>query len=490
MKKIFLKLFILVLLLSFCSCKAIVEEDEENKVEKTTSAVVENKESAEKEEDKLNLFEFLLADDSFKTPTRDYGEEEYININAGNILAYIVYPKGSLKELDAACKEWVDSTLKQYQEEDISGNLVISYNSYLVNKSYVVVEFSGEFYSPNYAHPVSISAAFNANISSDKLLKIGDFLKAEEVTRLRKYVMESKNIEEEFVDEKLLDNFVILPDGVELILGKGKYLPESDGLVRIFASYDMLSGDRETKSQERSSETAKDTKNLNEKEQENLSNIKTEENPVKKVEINKDKKLIAMTFDDGPGRYTARLLDILKKNNVKATFFVLGSQIDSHSDLLLRMVEDGHEIGGHSWTHRSFNTLSDEELTKEIMQTRAMIASITGIDTLSVRPPYGAYNDRVKDLGKELGVHFVNWSVDPLDWKTRSADKTYNAIKKDARNGSIILSHDIHKSTVDAMERLIPILLEEGYEFVTVSELITIGRGEIKAGEVYFSMKN
>ncbi len=495
MKKIFPKLLIIVLLLSLCSCKAIVDEKEESKIaestsKETTNITSESREDTGEEEDKIDLSDFLLADDSLKSPKREYGTEEYININAGDILAYIAYPKGDLKDLDKVCKDWAEKTLKSFQEEGIGGNLVISYNSYIVNKKYAVVEFSGEFYSPNYAHPISISAAFNANIESGKVLKIDDFLKSEEVIRLRKYVMESKKLEEQFVDDKLLENFIILSDGIEIVLGKGKYLPESDGLVKVFASYDMLKNGNEKANKEESSDRKDKEKTLDDKKQENLSKVKTGEKVVKNVEASKDKKLIAITFDDGPGKHTDRLLNILKENNVKATFFVLGSQIGGHQDLLLRMVEEGHEIGGHSWTHRSFKTLSEAELTKEIMQTRAEIASITGVDALAVRPPYGAYDDNVKALGKKLGVYFVNWDVDPLDWKTRSANNTYNEILKNSRNGSIILSHDIHVSTVDAMERLIPKLIEEGYEFVTVSDLLTIGHGEINAGKVYFSMNN
>ncbi len=499
MKKINFKLIScivlsVIMLLTLCSCQAITDNTEAQSAQLSTTTSDANNLSTEPNDDEKDLSQFLISDDGFESPVRQYGTEEYINLNAGNLLAYITYPKGDLLEFDSACKAWVDNTLANYQAEVSAseGELLITYNSYIVNENYVVVQFKGEFNSPNYAHPVSLVKSFNANLNTGKLLLIDNLLEAEEINKLKKYVIETKNLDENYVDEQLLDNWVVLEEGVEIVLEKGKYLPESDGMVKIFASYDMLKSKDVSVSNETTTEETVEIKPkvLNETEIENLENLKEDVQNISKNELNENDKVIALTFDDGPGAYTAKLLNILKENNVKATFFVLGSQIDSYPELLPRMIEEGHEIGGHSWTHRSFKKLSDEELIKEIMQTRAKIASLTGVDPLSVRPPYGAYNNHVKAVAKSLGVHLVNWNVDPLDWKTRSAQKTYNSILKTTTHGSIVLSHDIHASTVEAMESLIPKLLDEGYHFVTVSELLIMGKGEIIPGEVYFSMKH
>ncbi len=494
-KRLSIMVLSVILLSLLCSCQMTTEQ---NVVESSlqlpiTTEDVESR-STEPDAGDNQLSQFLISDDSFASPIRQYGAEEFININTGSFLAYITYPQGDLQEFDSACKAWVEESLAAYRAEASSGEgeLLITYNSYIVDQSYVVVAFNGEFYSPNFAHPISFFKSFNANLNTGKVLQIDNLLEAEELSNLKKYVIESKNLDENFVDEQLLDNFIILDDGIKIILEKGRYTPESEGVVKVFASYDMLKNNDAPIDNnvvvEESVETA--PKVLNETEIENLENLKDDVQDISKDELNKNEKVIALTFDDGPGAHTERLLNILKDNNVKATFFVLGSQIDRYPDLLPRMVEDGHEIGGHSWTHRSFKTLSDEELTKEIMQTRAKIASLTGVDALSVRPPYGAYNKHAKAVAKSLGVHFVNWNVDPLDWKTRNAQKTYDSILNSAAQGNIVLSHDIHVSTVDAMERLIPKLLDEGYHFVTVSELLILGKGEIEPGEVYFSMNN
>ena len=205
-----------------------------------------------------------------------------------------------------------------------------------------------------------------------------------------------------------------------------------------------------------------------------------------KDEIDITKPMIALTFDDGPSAHTQRLLDVFKIHGGKGTFFVLGSTLDNRQDTLRRIANEGHEIGNHSWSHGQFTDLSTSEVKNEIMKTRTKIYDITGVDCTLVRPPHGAYNDRIKAIGKEIGVSFVNWTIDTLDWKSKNANAVYNEIMGDVTDGYIILCHDLHKTTVDAMERVIPDLIEKGYQLVTVSELLTCRGGEIIPGNVYY----
>ena len=204
-----------------------------------------------------------------------------------------------------------------------------------------------------------------------------------------------------------------------------------------------------------------------------------------KETIDPTKPMIALTFDDGPSKHTEHLLDIFSEHGGKATFFVVGNLIDNRPETLQRMVTDGHEIGGHSWDHRQLTKLSSEEITNEIMNTRAKIYSITGVDTTIMRPPYGSYNDEIKCICKEKGIVMINWAVDTLDWKTRDADKVYDAIMSQVKDGDIILCHDLYGTTVDAMERVIPDLIAQGYQLVTVSELLSYGEKDVKAGTVH-----
>ena len=195
--------------------------------------------------------------------------------------------------------------------------------------------------------------------------------------------------------------------------------------------------------------------------------------------------MVALTFDDGPSKHTARLLDLFATHGGKGTFFVVGNLLDGRSEVLQRMAAEGHEIGGHSWNHRQLTKLSTGELTDQLMTTRAKIYEITGVDSTLIRPPYGSYNDQVKSVCKDLGIYMANWSLDTLDWKYKDANVIYNTIMKDVKDGDIILCHDLHGTTVDAMERVIPDLIEKGYQLVTVTELLSYGGKEISPGSVY-----
>ena len=195
--------------------------------------------------------------------------------------------------------------------------------------------------------------------------------------------------------------------------------------------------------------------------------------------------MIAITFDDGPGPYTSRLLEILGANNAKATFFVAGYRIAGNEQILRSIADGGHDIGGHSWWHNNLVNLSTERaVADEIMMTRERIYAATGVDSRIVRPPYGSHNEFVRGVAAKTGVAFVNWNVDTEDWRTRNADAVYNSIISSAKDGAIILCHDIHSTTVDAMERAIPKLIEDGYQLVTVTELMTHSGKTFESGSV------
>ncbi|CAN5652064.1 hypothetical protein BH09VER1_BH09VER1_52900 [soil metagenome] len=187
---------------------------------------------------------------------------------------------------------------------------------------------------------------------------------------------------------------------------------------------------------------------------------------------------IAMTFDDGPSaKDTPRLLDMLKARNIKVTFFVLGEMVQQSPDLLKRMAAEGHEIANHSWNHPQLTKLNAEGLRKQLGNTSDEIEQVTGKRPTLMRPPYGATNAALtKTINEQYGMKVILWSVDPLDWKVRNADHVYSEIMKQTQQGGIILSHDIHPTTVDAMPRTLDALLAKGYKFVTVSELIAMNR--------------
>ena len=176
---------------------------------------------------------------------------------------------------------------------------------------------------------------------------------------------------------------------------------------------------------------------------------------------------VALTFDDGPSIYTEGLLDILKEHGVQATFFLLGQSARVQSETVARMSAEGHEIGNHTWNHPNLTQLTDELTRQQIQQTDDIVSQIIGGPTQLLRPPYGAYNDRVLAV---VGLPIIVWSVDPLDWKDRDA-KIVAARIIESPAGAIILAHDIHKTTVAAVPAIIAALRERGIHFVTVTKL-------------------
>jgi len=186
--------------------------------------------------------------------------------------------------------------------------------------------------------------------------------------------------------------------------------------------------------------------------------------------ISSGEKLIALTFDDGPNStQTPLLLDILKAQGVYATFFVLGASARTHPDIVRRAAEDGHEIGSHAWSHADLTTLSAGSLISELVNTANAIEEITGSRPLVTRPPFGAYNDAVLEA---IETPVIMWSVDPMDWRFRDADTVYQNVINVAKDGDIILLHDVHNTSVQAAERIVAEFKARGFTFVTVSELI------------------
>ena len=183
-------------------------------------------------------------------------------------------------------------------------------------------------------------------------------------------------------------------------------------------------------------------------------------------------KYIALTFDDGPHyERTPYILDILKRYDIPATFYVLGNRAEYYPEIVKRAYDEGHEIGNHTWSHPKLTNLSEQQLLNQVNQATNLITNITGEAPATIRPPYGAYNDTVRNI---INLPIVNWSVDTLDWKHGSKEKIIEIVKKSTKNGSIILMHDIHQATADAIEDVIIELTNQGYHFVTVSTLLEL----------------
>lgn len=194
-------------------------------------------------------------------------------------------------------------------------------------------------------------------------------------------------------------------------------------------------------------------------------------------------KRVAITFDDGPGKYTGELLDFLKENDIRVTFFLVGNRLSSYKSIVKRQVEEGHEIGYHSWKHDIQTTLSNSRIISDYEKSSKLLKSIAGAEFTLWRTPGGGKSDRVLNC---IDLPHIMWSVDTLDWKYRETKRTWNVIKSYSKDNSIVLLHDIHKTTVKGAMKALEEMQKGDYEFVTVSELYEINGKTLKPSKTYY----
>lgn len=218
----------------------------------------------------------------------------------------------------------------------------------------------------------------------------------------------------------------------------------------------------------------------------NLNITKEEYDNLFSKKVESSKKMVAITLDDGPHPVnTQKVLDILKEHNAKATFFMVGQNVENNSNVVKAVYNSGSEIGIHTWSHKQLTKISTDEVIQEVSRTSDAIFNITGQRPKLVRPPYGSVNDNVKNALKEYPL--ILWNIDSLDWKSRDESKIVPLVMEHVEDADIILLHDIHATTIPALEKIVSQLDEAGYEFVTVSELIEAKGYDTTKTRVFYS---
>jgi len=381
---------------------------------------------------------------------QEYGKtSSYVALD-GSLTVRVNYPAGDIAALDEAITDWAVQTADAFRAElqgnGNNGSFSANYDSYEVNGRVVSVLVSGTL---SYSHanlPQSVSATFNADRLTGQVLALTDLLCAGGEDTLRTLAAERAGMDPATAGADFLSQWLLTASGLKL------FLPGKDGQSVEF-TYEELMGVLSLPAPERV--------------------------------IDPSKPMIALTFDDGPSSNTGHILDLLALYGGKATFFVVGNRVSSYADTARRTAEEGHEIGIHTWDHSNLTKLSTDQIKAEILDTQTAVQQYAGATCAAVRPPGGAVNDTVKATAGELGFFLTNWSIDPEDWKTRDADSTYNVIMSQAADGAIVLCHDLYSSTAEAMDRVIPELIAQGYQLVTVSELLSYSEGGIVPGQLY-----
>lgn len=183
----------------------------------------------------------------------------------------------------------------------------------------------------------------------------------------------------------------------------------------------------------------------------------------------RSRKAVALTFDDGPNPNTTPVaLELLKKYNAKATFFMVGRSVAGNEDIIKRVVAEGHQIGNHSWSHPLLTKVTLEQAKSQINDTTEALKKASGQDIHIMRPPYGGINSAIQAA---VDQSFILWDIDTLDWKNRNTASIMKEVQK-TQSGSIILMHDIHQTSIDALPSVLQYLTEQGFELVTIDELM------------------
>lgn len=380
----------------------------------------------------------------------------------------IIYPKTNQPKLDQKLKQQIEQIYDAFMKEHtINSNskerseLNVDYKYNKVNNRYLNIVLDEFINSNQLAHPITKRYTYVFDTKENRFLTIEDLMTKEEAKKLT--IRLQKQLIKEYpncVDIKLLStkitpeyknltNFTFTSEDLTFYFNPYEISPGYCGMLQTTVPLDQLNLKIDIELGEEEKKTEKVTK----------LTTKT---------IDPNKKMIAITFDDGPSKYTKDILSILKKYDACATFFVLGNKVEIYDESTREIIKQGSEIGNHSYNHKWLIKLKKDEFMDQVNMTQDIIERTTGFRPTLLRPTYGDVNDVIK---KNTDLDIVLWNVDTLDWKIKKPKRIASRVIGKVKDGDIILMHDTHKQTVEALKLILPELKKQGFQFVTVSEL-------------------
>lgn len=415
-------------------------------------------------------------------------DEKHLIEYSPNYSIKIDFPEFSNEILKEKAKEWIKNKEEEFRKtlnstDEIQYDLLINYEQSTYNNVQYTHIISYMYTGEN--HYLREDKSFYFDLNRKNEVTIVDFLKNEKCLEqisnlayseiLKEKEKQQLELNQDWIKngtEAILDNynnFQFDDNGLHILFLPYQVGPWSDGEIEILITYDKIN------------------EIINFVPQEKIHTNKVNLSPKdRNLDSFKNKKVIAITFDDGPSIYTEQLLNTLKKEDWKVSFFVLGSRVKEYPDIVKKMYEDGHEIGSHTYNHLNLKNLSKNEVSNEISKTNKIIEETIGKTPEFIRPPYGNTNDTIKAIGNMITIL---WSVDTEDWKSKNADSVYSEIIKNSKDGSIILLHDLYKTSIDGALRAMKELQKEGYEFLTINEMFKLKNIEKNIQINYYSFK-
>lgn len=398
----------------------------------------------------------------------------------------ISYPVTNIKEIDHAIDNWKKNEENRFKEtieknedkEDHSSGihtLEIDSNFYKSSKHVYSILFTGKEALKN-DKTIHFTDMFTFDLKKKKIIDLTDVININE-SFLHEITLAAKKLENEpIIDETLLKETVtdvnwhswILHDDELSLFFNDNEVGNYDGNIEInlpfIDIYESITDNYYASL-------------IKEEIQQEIDN--------KPRELDPNGKYIALTFDDGPDEHvTSRILDTLNEFDAKATFYMLSRNVNTYPQIAKRVADEGHEVANHSITHANLNTVTKDRIIEELTASQQQIETATGVRPETFRPPYGEYNNTVLEQAKETEQIISMWTVDTLDWQNRNVNAIVERIKH-VRTGDIVLMHDIHHTTADALPIAMEFLQKEGFEFVTVMELIQLEDKVIEVGPYY-----
>lgn len=408
----------------------------------------------------LITFISLLLCGCSKKGNYEYQIKTIIEENTNTLIA-INYPITNIKKINKQIKNYIndsyDNFLKQYNEItslNKKHELNIDYTHYNIDNKYISIVLFKHISSSN--DDLIVNELFNC---------VYDLKKNKEI-HFNDIISDNDSSIKDLIVNLLFENYGNIIDinkTAQLDYNNLKFSINND-CVTIFFDNGIISNNyNDIFKIEIPIEHFNKLSNLKKVDNETIPYI----NPtINYIDISKP--MVALTFDDGPSIYTDEILDTLKKYNSNASFFVLGNKIDAHSDTIIKMYQNGNEIGNHSYNHRWLTKLSKTEQIEQINKTQELIKKYTGFTPIYLRPTYGSVNSSLRN---NINLDIVLWNVDTKDWKNKDVNKIVDNALKDVKDGSIILMHDTYQRTSEAVKIIVPKLIEDGYQLVTISEL-------------------
>ncbi|MCI8307967.1 MAG: polysaccharide deacetylase family protein [Lachnospiraceae bacterium] len=429
------------------------------------------------------------------TETRQIGRPVSITDSNSNMFYSVNYPEIGIAHIDEVLRNDVQEELSKFcsgasgyiaDNDSMRIGLTVDYCAYLTGDSILSVVYNIIYDSPEYTNPLQTVRTHTFLLCTGKEIGIstllsGDYLQylSDSVTgylasdpELSLTMNDSAYSEKYEPDEINFKNFAFSKSGLTLYFDPYTIAPGEFGIISVpinaqdimpFIIYDPF-------------------------KESNIPYTPPAETapPVIQSEIDPSKPMVALTFDDGPrGESTNRILDVLENYNCHATFFVVGTNLSKYPDTVKRAAAMNCDIGNHSFGHAKLSTLNKKGIKAQFSKTNDILKKYINKKAKFVRTPYG----QTGNILKHVNFPVILWNVDTLDWKTLNAKKVIKAATKDIEDGDIILMHDIYNSTAEAVETIVPKLLSQGFQIVSISELFKYRDVTPKKHKVYFNLK-